>query len=140
MKRKKKRRPGSRPPCGRVGSDDGIDPRSYFREEGNESQASRKTLQLCAQAKRALQMALAGLGDERLASIEVVRVEPAPDATRLKAILRSLDPNASASEVLMPLERAHGLLRQAVADGIRRRKAPDLVLLLEQDDPADDTP
>jgi ribosome-binding factor A len=89
-------------------------------------------MQLAAQAARAVQLALAGAcRDPVLQALEVVRCTPRPDATRLEVRLRPLDAGADTHAIRARLDGAHGLLRAAVAEAIRRRKAPELVLVVE---------
>lgn len=125
---RKRRRCKQQPPCNELGPDDAIDPRIYFRNEPRRRGDDRKVRQLCAQAARALQYALGGLcRDPILQQLDVVSVEPAPDARRLRVIVRPCVEGASASEVQERLAQAYPLLRSAVAADVRRRRAPDLL-------------
>lgn len=135
MSSKKKRRLPSRPPCREPGSDDGIDPRYYFRPASDDRRADRKVLQLCAQVAKAVRLTLDGaLDDERLHALEVVRVEPAPDARRLRVILGlGAGPPAPIEGLQACLRRAAPRVRQAVAQAIHRRRAPDLVFEVRPD-------
>src|SRR5439155_5281464 len=67
--------------------DDGVD---VYRGFGRRllHKHDRKTRQLCRQAQRALMLALAGCGDPVLQSVCIQAVEPAPDASRLRVIVR----------------------------------------------------
>ncbi len=126
---RKRRRGKQPPPCDQLGPDDGIDPRIYFRNEPRRRGDDRKVRQLCAQAARALQFAFAGLcRDPILQQLDVVSVEPAPDARRLRVIVRPCGEGASVSEVQERLAEAYPLLRSAVAAEVRRRRAPELLL------------
>ena len=87
----------------------------------------RKDLQLCAQVRDALWFVLGStVGDESLADLQVVSVEPLPDATRLLITLAA--PNetdlAKASSQLQDATKA---IRAEVAASINRRKTPELV-------------
>src|SRR6185295_13430571 len=62
-----------------------IDP---FADSGG-PRAERKTKQLCRQAAESLGDALAEFDDERLRDVWIVVVEPAPDASRLCAVVRA---------------------------------------------------
>jgi ribosome-binding factor A len=110
-----------------TGTEDGIDPRLLPRYERGKV-TNRKALQLCRQVERTLSMVLAGLcGDDVLRELMVESVIPAPDSTRLLVTLtRSRSDAATADEVLARLHRAHGLLRNAVAADLHRRKTPEL--------------
>lgn len=125
---RKRRRRDEQPPCDELGPDDGIDPRYLNRPSRDTARDHRKTRQLCAQAARALHLALAGgARDPLLSEFHVVDVEPAPDARRLRVVLE-IDPAvAPRDHVLDRLHAASGLLRAAVAESIRRRRAPELV-------------
>ena len=110
------------PPCRRLHDDDGIDPRVFFRPEQGPRGNDRKTHQLCAQVARTLRLALPGdCRDPALAEIEVLAVEPAPDASRLRVVVRG------AGCVGSDLVRALPLLRSLVAEATNRRRVPELV-------------
>ena len=93
--------------------------------------ADHKTFQLCRQVQRALGLALAGeCDDDVLRELYVDEVIPAPDASRL--LVRVAVParvEVSMIEVLGRLERVHGRLRQAVAQAITRKRAPELTFM-----------
>jgi hypothetical protein len=127
MNRSPLRRGHSVPPaCSALHEDDGVDPRRLLREPANAG-SDRKTLQACGQAARALSLAFAGiLGDEVLASLDVVSVAPAPDASRLRVVVSSRDVVASVV-VAARLAAALPMLRAEVAQTLRRRRVPDLV-------------
>jgi ribosome-binding factor A len=119
--------------CGEVHADDGIDPRegsSRSEPQGRRSRKSnRKDLQLAKQVFRAIDAVLRGeLTDPVLQDLEVVSVQPAPDATHFLVILRptKLDDRVSVSSVLERLERVHRFLRHQVAAAITRKRAPEL--------------
>jgi ribosome-binding factor A len=86
----------------------------------------RKDLQLCAQVREALYWALgAQVGDETLGLLQVVSVEPMPDATRLLVTLAA-PPEDDLEIVHARLQAAAKAIRSEVAVSINRRKAPDL--------------
>jgi ribosome-binding factor A len=68
-------------------------------------------------------------GDDLLQSLQVMSVDPAPDASQLVVTVRaglpgeSLDP----TDVLAHLERVMGKLRYEVAAAITRKRAPKLI-------------
>jgi ribosome-binding factor A len=129
--------------CAETGPDDGVDPRELARERLRRHRriggvnapktAGRKALQLGRQVAEAVDAVLAGeSGDEVLASLRVVAVTPAPDASRL---LVTVAPGAGAGkvdpeEILARLARASGWLRTEVAAAVTRRKAPALAFRL----------
>lgn len=124
------RRPRGEPPCDELGPDDGIDPRILFRNDHDRRSRKddRKLRQLCSQVRRAVQLALSGTcRDPVLIELDVDTVEPAPDAGRLRVVVRPLHAPADPGLVLERLAAAHGVLRTAVAAAIRRRRAPDMI-------------
>lgn len=98
--------------------------------------ADVKTLRLCDQVARALDLAFGGgLADELLQSISVESVVPAPTASRLLVTVRIGDASIRPLEALARLERARGLLRVGVAAAIHRKRAPELVFGLPPPEP-----
>lgn len=89
-----------------------------------------KALQLCKQVAHTLADLLAGdCDDEILRGLDVLAVQPAPDASRL---LVTLAPGAAAcpcppEEVISRLNGVARHLRSEVASAITRRKAPTLI-------------
>jgi len=69
-------------------------------------------------------------GDD-LPALDVVRVEPAPDASRLRVHLAALDDPVVGERLLARLEAARGRLRAELAPHLVRRRVPDLVFALE---------
>lgn len=115
-----------RPLCGEPGPGDGVDPRDDVRQSVSR-RIDRKTLQLCGQVRQTLQYVLSGeCGDELLRSLDILRVDPAPDAARLLVSVTPLDPAdpTPAAEFLERLQERSGQLRAEVARSISRRKAP----------------
>lgn len=106
--------------------DDGVSVRSDFRgARGRRGDADdHKTAQLCAQVRRALELAFLGVcADPILQDIDVLDVTPAPDAGRLRVRVRA----GGDVDIAPRLEHARGLLTDEVAHAIRRRKVPELV-------------
>jgi ribosome-binding factor A len=87
---------------------------------------SRKDLQLCAQVREVLFYVLgAAVGDDTLALLQVIAVEPLPDASRLLVTLTApadVRPEDASARLL----RAAKAIRAEVAAGVHRRKAPEL--------------
>jgi ribosome-binding factor A len=135
MRSKENRSRELRALCAEPHPDDGVDPRRAFTREA-ERQASgtdRKTRQLCKQAERALRAALGGeVADEGLRLLDVVGVEPAPDASRLRVIVRAPHDDGSTAEWSARLQRAAGFLRSRVAHDITRKRAPELTFSVER--------
>jgi hypothetical protein len=87
---------------------------------------------LCGQAARLLSLALADLAaDESLPSFHVTAVEPAPDASRLRLRVRPDDPAASLERLRAWIDAVRPALRAALAAGLSRRRAPDVVVAVE---------
>lgn len=112
--------------CGELGPDDGRDPR-LERRAGSRKKSLHKVRQLCAEARRTIEVALAGSADETLRALVVRSVEPAPDASHLLVVV-SLDADAASAEnaASASLRKASGRLREELAAAIVRRRAPEL--------------
>lgn len=95
--------------CSELGPDDGLDPR--LRGRTRDQNNNIRDLRLCGEVARILSLEL---GD-----VLVERVEPAPDASRLRVWIHTDDLDA--------VLRQQSRLRAAVAGGIRRKRAPDLI-------------
>ncbi len=118
------------PLAGDVSPDDEADPARYFGSERRSRRADWKALQLCRQVERSAALTLAELREcEALASSAVARVDPAPDASRLRVSVvlapgKSPDDLEVAAEALR--EKA-GLFREDAARAIHRKRAPLVV-------------
>ena len=115
---------------GKIGPDDGIDPRELARKRMQESRkpGGRKTSQLCSQVARTLEQVFSEQPDDLLRDLQVVEVVPAPDESHL---LVTVAPIAVASTIdplttLARLGEVGGLLRNEVAGAITRRRVPAL--------------
>ncbi len=116
--------------CGELQDDDGVDPRQFFKTDKKRNKQNYKARQLCNQVAETLGLVLAGeFGDERLHNLQVVSVEPAPDASQLRVTLRSDDPCDSvvAQEIVNRLATISGRLRCEVAAAISRKRTPKLM-------------
>lgn len=110
-----------------IGPGDGVDPRHSRRAASRKGKRSRKAWQLCKQASVALELALYALDDPDLRELRVVRVEPAPDASRLLVVVCPARESTVTEEAAMSaLARAEGALRSAVAKAIHRKRTPTL--------------
>lgn len=88
---------------------------------------SHKDLQLCAQVQDNLYWVLgAQVGDETLAFLQVLAVEPMPDASRLLVTV-SAPADMSLETASGRLQDAGKAIRAEVAAAINRRKAPELL-------------
>jgi hypothetical protein len=106
---KKRLEAAQRELCSELGPDDGLDPR--LRGRHRDPHSNIRDLRLCGEVARILSL--------ELDDVLVERVEPAPDATRLRVWVQT--------DNLEALERQRPRLRAAVAAAIRRKRAPDLV-------------
>jgi len=88
--------------------------------------ADHKTLRLCRQVLEALQIGLAGCGDDVLQQVFIASVDPGADPSRLEVTVE-LPPDLSPVDAIARLEGAKGLLRSLAAESISRKKMPDLV-------------
>lgn len=89
----------------------------------------RKTLQLCKQVERTLNLVLSGeCDDEVLQDLIVTSVRPMGGSSQLLVVVEpSVSETApSVVTVLDHLQRAKSRLREMVAEAITRRKAPEL--------------
>ena len=112
---------------------------SRFHRHSDHSQAGRhepavqhdrRTLQMCGEVRRTLDLVMTGeCDDEVLRGLYVQSVVPAPDAAHLLVTVSPLDPRDGTPPhtVLQHLQIFAGKLRTAVAESINRRKAPDLM-------------
>ena len=98
--------------------------------EGFGDKPDYKTAALCKQVRRVVSLALAGeCGDPVLQSLIVDEVLPAPNAGRLlvRAFLPKGDASVGVIAVLQRLAAVEGVLRASVAEGISRKRTPELV-------------
>lgn len=119
--------------CGEIHDDDGVDPREFFKNRKSRDKIDRKAIQLCSQVAETLGLVLAGdFDDELLHNLQVVSVNPAPDASQLAVGLRADVPDGqvNAREILDRLASVAGRLRCEVAAAISRKRAPKLVFHL----------
>lgn len=121
--------------CGRLGPDDGINPRELFKTS-RRSKNDRKDRQLCRQVFETLSYVLSSVGhDEQLQDLVVREVIPAPDATRLLVVVCpfAATDQVNPAEVLQQLYQASGRLRAEIARSISRRAVPDLMFRVDID-------
>lgn len=131
MSRPERGRRRNLPPCASLHPDDGVDPRHLAgpsRREGPD----RSTQRLCGQVARLLTLVLAGLAaDDDLSLLDIVAVEPAPDASRLRVRLHAFDASLDRERALARLAAARGRLRAELAAHLVRRRVPDLVFAFD---------
>lgn len=93
-----------------------------------------KDAQLCRAVRETLSLAIAESRDERLSSLFVVDVVPAPDASRL-AVQIDAPAELDAREVHAALERIGPRLRAEIAASVQRKKTPTLVFVVRPEIP-----
>jgi ribosome-binding factor A len=109
-----------------LGPEDGSNPREFHvRPWNSPRQAGRKTQQLCGQVKDALHLALGECANGVLQGLQVVAVEPAPHAGRLRVLIIAATGDRAVAETAVL--RASGWLRSQIAMAINRRYVPELV-------------
>lgn len=119
----KKRLAQMRALCAELGPEDGLSPQELRRLSPERRHDDTRTLRLCGQAARVLNLSLPLAADPRLQGVLITRVEPAPDARRLRA--RFL-PTPDIEETSAALSAATPWLREALARGVRRKRVPQL--------------
>ena len=89
-----------------------MDPREFFKQPRN-SNPDHKTLQLCRQVARTVDLVLSGeCHGEALQGLQVVQVTPAPNCGQLCITLGTiLDATHTPELVLQSLAEVEGLLR-----------------------------
>ena len=111
-------------------SDDGQDPKEFFRKSKQVKKTDRKAMQLCSQVADTLSLVLSGeCSDEVLQNLLVAEVTPAPDASQLLVVLSPAPGSQPLAddEVMAAVRAASGRLRTEVAGAISRKRAPRLV-------------
>jgi ribosome-binding factor A len=130
MSRVMRRRKRVLPCAGEAHRDQGHLPAAAFAAA---SSADAKSLQLCEQARRALEFAFDHeCRDERLAELVVVEVMPDPGVRRLRVWLRGpadMDEECH-RHIVERLAAARGFLRAQVAGAIHRKRTPELAFEL----------
>jgi len=115
--------------CNEIHPEDGVDPRELARK-GHPRKDDRKARQLCRQVAETLSQVLSGeCGDEVLQSLQVVAVDPAPDASQLVVTVQAGFPGEvfDREAVQSHIVAAMGKLRGEVAAAITRKRVPTLI-------------
>lgn len=134
MKRKTPSRKDMLQSCQEIRPDDGLDPRTFYWKRSEERKVKRKDLQLCREVARTLNHALAWeIGDELLSNLQVEAVLPAPNASRLLALVSFTTPvnEIDVGKAQQRLEQFTGRLRAEVAAAIHRRRVPELTFRIQ---------
>ncbi|RLS56573.1 MAG: hypothetical protein DWH91_06470 [Planctomycetota bacterium] len=99
-------------------------------DRGQPLRPDRKTLQLCSQVQRTLELVISGeLDEDLLRDFYVLQVTPAPDAGRLLVTLapQKFAAPFRADQVIARLLARTGQMRSALARSINRKHTPDLM-------------
>jgi ribosome-binding factor A len=109
---------------------DDADPSVFFGEDVRARKVDRKAMQLCKQVERAMAATLATVsGCDCLLGASVAGVEPAPDASRMRAIVVLAPEHGpeDAAEARTVLGRWAPEFRAEVAAAIHRKRVPEIV-------------
>jgi hypothetical protein len=113
-----------------VRPDEEADPRSFFGETDRSGKRNWKVQQLCKQVERAVAVTLAGECEgDALLGAAVAFVEPAPDSSRLMAMV-VLAPGKAMDDLVdarAALAGSAASFRQEVARTIQRKRVPEIV-------------
>src|SRR5689334_22066772 len=125
MTRPQFRRADARPPCASLHADDGVEARESFRKASRRRDA-HKDRRLCARVFEILSLVLPPrFHPGRDGEAWVESVAPAPDATRLLVTLRVRAGGPGLDATRSRVVALHGILRTEVAQGVRRKRAPE---------------
>jgi len=99
-----------------------------MRSHNNHASNDRKSAQLCAQVRRALDYGISEALSDSPIDAYVLDVLPAPNTSHLMVLVQPVvESDAEGIRDLQDeLQRHAGLLRTAVAESINRRKTPTL--------------
>lgn len=119
-----RKRAEARSLCADLHPDDGP-PTSRRKESRDDGSDDRKTMQLCAQVRRALHGVIPLPGSSCFEGLVVEAVEPDPDASRLRVVISV----PASSERTIPSLRQRltdmvGFIRSEVAPQIHRKRVP----------------
>jgi ribosome-binding factor A len=113
---------------------DSFDPRLEGpRYASGAGKFDRKSSQLCAQVRRALEYAIPDVLAETPWSVWVVDVQPAPNASNLLVLIQSAETGQSFEDLQQIEQSVHARqreLRMEIASFIQRRKVPSLMIRL----------
>ena len=128
---KQRKTPGAkapRPLCSDTHVDDGVDPRKFFDRRSKSTQSGRRDAMLCARVAETIEQFLVHASEDPvLEHLRLTRVEPAPDASRLRVVLWA--PSAFPRDVLQQAwTRVRPLFRREIAHAVNRKRTPDLVV------------
>ncbi|MCB9674225.1 MAG: ribosome-binding factor A [Alphaproteobacteria bacterium] len=110
--------------CAEPGHDDGKPRRGERRRRDS---GDRKLRQLCGAVSRTVGLALGASSDPLLNACWVDGVEPAPDASRLRVRVQTLD-GVDVKAFVAALRSATPWLRTEVAASLQRKRTPHLVV------------
>lgn len=139
MNTHKQREDALRALCASINDDDGQNPR--FDKRANEhgtANRARKDLQLCKQARRAIENALSSSSDSRLHSITLTALTRGETANFTVQV--HPNPPLTGSQALSLLRAARPYLRAALASAIHRQRVPELTFELAPSPQSDSQP
>ena len=121
-----RRRAEARSLCADLHADDG-QPNSRRKETCDDRNDDRKTMQLCAQVRRALHGIIPLPGSSFFEGLIVEAVEPDPNATRLRIVISvPISCAHSIPSLNQRLTDMVGFMRSEVATQINRKRVPML--------------
>ena len=114
--------------CGELQDDDCIDPKEYFKPNRQLAKANKKAKQLSRQVGQTLELTIADCDDEWMQLLRIVRVQPAPDSSRLLVTIGVDMPRDQfdRDEILTRLQVQTGRLRAEIGRSISRKRIPNL--------------
>ncbi len=121
--------------CAEIGPGDGVRPGRKRDHELSEN-PERKIGQVCRLVEKTVQMALSS-GDERLADLQIVRVEPAPDSRRLRILVITTQTVSDNTHIVTAINQAKGWIRSEIATVLNRKRVPEISFQLLQDCPGE---
>lgn len=100
----------------------------------NRRKDARKDMQLCAQVRDAVEMALMELEDDALQGAWVRAVEPNPDIKSLLVVIEAADMERASAA----LGGLRGRLRYEVSQAIHRKRTPEMSFRVVPPSPPED--
>jgi ribosome-binding factor A len=131
MTSRKKRWERTRAPADPFPVGDDVDPDLYFRQQAPSNRHhERQTARVCGLAFRVVSdVLMSEVSDPILQSLQVLSVDPAPDASRLSVVVCTLEP-IPPDVVHARLTGAVGLLRTQLAQSLQRKRTPQLCFVV----------
>jgi len=112
--------------CGEINEEDGLHPREWSHTKRSDVVQQRKTIQLCRQVARTLEMVLGDCNDPIMQSIQLLDVTPNPDSSCMR-IHVAVDSDVRLEEANAALYGQTARLQFEIARSINRKRVPNLV-------------